>query len=302
MTLTQLKYFIALAETLNFTQVARDFYVAQTSISYSIQVLEHEIGVKLFDRSTKSTHLTPGGHLFYEKARAAVELLTRAQEEAVAAMETATIMIGCSRLCSGTQFYHSIHALQEDNPKIKILLAASEPEVDLFSELTAGKIDIGVYLTNPFSQRLQPGEYVTRQFPVDVPRKMIVSKSHPYARHKAGLPPDCMKSCQRITYGNLEDILLRTPSADESTEAASRPLIAKDFHSLLDMVGANLGIACLPIVNDLETETVCTIPCLEERAPEHFVALAITYAQNNPSPYVARAAEALAKSYLSLLS
>ena len=298
MTLIQLKYFIALAETLNFSQVARNFYVAQTSISYSIHALETEIGVKLFERTTKSTCLTPGGQLFYEKVRTAVELITRAQEEALASMATSTIMIGCSRLCAGKQFYGLVHTLQKNNPKIQILLTASEPEVDMFSELDAGKIDVAVYLSTPYGQNLRQGQYVTHQFPIDIPRRIFVSKEHPYAQHKEGLRPDCLKACQRITYGNLEDILLRTPSADESTGAVSRPLIAKDFHSLLDMVAANLGIACLPIIDEVETESVCTIPCLEERPPDHFVTLAISYMQSNPSPYSARVAEAMTQLYL----
>ena len=301
MNLTQLKYFIALAETLNFSQVARDFYVAQTSVSYSIQTLEHELGIQLFERSTKSTRLTPGGHLFYPKARAAVELLARGQKEAMAAMEITTIMIGCSRLCSGKRFYGLIHDLQENNPKIQILLTASEPEIDMFGDLSAGKIDIAVYLTNPFSQKPQCGQYTTRQFPINVPRKIIVSKAHPYAQHKEGLPAESLRLCQRITYGDLENILLRTPSADESIQSVFRPLIAKDFHSLIDMVGAGLGISCLPIIDDLETESVCTIPCLEAQAPEHFVTLAITYVQNNPSPYIPQVAETITQSILQSL-
>lgn len=298
MTLTQLKYFVALAETLNFSRVARDFYVAQTSISYSIQALEHEIGVKLFDRTTKSTQLTTGGHLFYEKVRPAIELISRAQAEAIASMETSTLMIGCSRLCSGRQFYNAVHTLQVENPKVQLMLSTGEPELDLFSELDAGKIDIAVYLTNPFSAKLQQGQYITQQFPINAPRKIIVSKDHPYAQHREGLPSDCLKSCRRITYSNLEDVLLRTPNADEWTDNTAAPLIAKDFQSLLDMVGANLGVACLPIVSELETEMLCTLPCLENHATERFVTLAFSYALNNPSPYVPRVANALAQSYL----
>lgn len=298
MTLTQLKYFVSLAETLNFTQVAKEYYVAQTSISYSVHALEEEIGAKLFDRTTKSTTLTPAGRLFYEKVCPAIELIRRGQEAAVASMEASTLMIGCSRLCSGKGFYSAIHTLQERYPKIQLLLTAGEPELDLLSDLSNGKIDIAVYLTNPFSKKLRQGQFVTHQFPVDVPRKIIVSRTHPYAQCREGLPPDCLKAYPRITYGNLEDILLRTPSAVEATDAVSRPLIAKDFYSLVDMVGANLGIACLPIISELETDSVCTIPCLESRAPDKFVSLAVSYAENNPSPHMLQVADDLIQYYI----
>lgn len=262
MTTTQLKYFLALAETLNFTQVAKDFYVAQTSVTYSIQKLEAELGVKLFDRSTKQTRLTPGGHVFLEKARTAIALLERGKEEAASAMKSETIMIASSRLCSGEPFYASIHELQATHSNLQLLLSASEPEVDLFSDLMSGKIDIGVYISNPFTHLPEQAHFVTHRFSVELPRKLIVSKNHPYAKHKRGLSPDCLTKCQRITYGNLDNILLHTPSAKEVTQANTKPLIAKDFHSLIDMIGANLGVACLPLLSDLETETVSTIPVL----------------------------------------
>lgn len=73
MTIIQLKYFLALAETLNFSQVAEQFYVAQTAISYSIKALETELGTKLFERTTKKVELTSSGHIFYSRVKSAVQ-------------------------------------------------------------------------------------------------------------------------------------------------------------------------------------------------------------------------------------
>lgn len=53
---------------------------------------------------------------------------------------------------------------------------------------------------------------------------------------------------------------------------------------MLDMVGANLGVACLPLVDDLHTESVCSRVCLE-KIP-HFPAVGATYIGTNAQPVV----------------
>ena len=52
MTLTGLRYFVALAELRNFSRVAEQYYVAQAAVTYQIKNMEKELGVKLFERST----------------------------------------------------------------------------------------------------------------------------------------------------------------------------------------------------------------------------------------------------------
>ena len=56
-TLLQIEYFIAVAKSLNFTDAARNLYVSQPSLSKQIALLEKEIGVQLFNRSTRGVRL-----------------------------------------------------------------------------------------------------------------------------------------------------------------------------------------------------------------------------------------------------
>ena len=53
MTLTQLKYMIAVAETGNFTSASKKVFVTQPSLSMQIQKLEEELGVQIFNRNKK---------------------------------------------------------------------------------------------------------------------------------------------------------------------------------------------------------------------------------------------------------
>ena len=78
MNTVQLKYFIAVAETLSFTQAARELFVAQTAISQQIASLERELDVTLFTRTTRAVHLTAAGKALYEEAKSVLAQLERA--------------------------------------------------------------------------------------------------------------------------------------------------------------------------------------------------------------------------------
>jgi DNA-binding transcriptional LysR family regulator len=72
--LRQLRYFVAVAETLNFRQAAEGLHLAQPALSKAIRQLEDELGVQLFERTTRNVNLTPVGQLFLERAQASCAL------------------------------------------------------------------------------------------------------------------------------------------------------------------------------------------------------------------------------------
>lgn len=76
----QLECFVAVAEELSFTRAARRLYAVQSTVSATIQALENELGVKLFDRSTRRVALSPAGKVFLPEAKAALEAFDRARE------------------------------------------------------------------------------------------------------------------------------------------------------------------------------------------------------------------------------
>lgn len=65
MTLNQLKYFMAVARCLSFTEAARSLFMTQPALSRQIQAMESELGTQLFVRDKKTLKLTPGGSALY---------------------------------------------------------------------------------------------------------------------------------------------------------------------------------------------------------------------------------------------
>jgi DNA-binding transcriptional LysR family regulator len=69
MELRHLRYFVAVAEALNFTKAAVRVRVAQPALSRQVSDLEDELGVDLLRRTSQGVLLTEGGKLFLEEAR-----------------------------------------------------------------------------------------------------------------------------------------------------------------------------------------------------------------------------------------
>nr|WP_315593712.1 LysR family transcriptional regulator [uncultured Cupriavidus sp.] len=65
----QLRIFLALAQSLNFSRTAEQFFVTQPSLSKAVKDMEAELGVALFERSTRSVRLTPAGQQLVPMAR-----------------------------------------------------------------------------------------------------------------------------------------------------------------------------------------------------------------------------------------
>jgi DNA-binding transcriptional LysR family regulator len=81
--LRQLRYFLAVAEELNFTRAARRLHIAQQALSAAVRQLEAELGTRLFTRTTRKVELTHAGEALVEPARRVLA----DTEAAVAAVE-----------------------------------------------------------------------------------------------------------------------------------------------------------------------------------------------------------------------
>ena len=61
MELRQLRFFLKVSETLNFSEASKQLYITQSTLTQTIKQLETELGVVLFDRNSHEVHLTEAG-------------------------------------------------------------------------------------------------------------------------------------------------------------------------------------------------------------------------------------------------
>ena len=94
--LRHLRYFVAVAEELNFTRAAARLRTAQPSLSQQIRRLEREVGVQLLERTNRRVQLTAAGRVFLREARELLNHADRAVQAAVRADagEMGTLSVG----------------------------------------------------------------------------------------------------------------------------------------------------------------------------------------------------------------
>ena len=82
MEMQQVRYFVALADTLNFTRAAEKCNVSQPALTRAIQQLEHEFGGPLFHRERGNTHLSELGRMMLPYLQTVDEQTKAAREQA----------------------------------------------------------------------------------------------------------------------------------------------------------------------------------------------------------------------------
>lgn len=82
MELRRLRYFVAVAEELHFLRAAQRLHIEQSPLSRAIKDLESDLGVKLLERTTRSTRLTRAGEVFLEEARCVLAAFAQARTSA----------------------------------------------------------------------------------------------------------------------------------------------------------------------------------------------------------------------------
>ena len=144
MTLNQLKYFIAVARCLSFTEAARSLFMTQPALSRQIQAMEAELGTQLFVRDKKTLKLTPGGSALYNK----LPDFLREYDEMMAETRAANrgfegqLRIGILDVYDASALFSPVVTrFQEKNPGIRLTMERVSLG-ELPERLYEGKLDI----------------------------------------------------------------------------------------------------------------------------------------------------------------
>jgi DNA-binding transcriptional LysR family regulator len=178
--LRHLRYFIAVAEELNFSRAAQRMHMAQPPLSAAIRQLERDLGVDLFLRTTREVKLTDAGRAFLEGARRTLADADQAAEDArrAAAGELGRLRIAYSW---STRF--------ETLPALGRAFRAGHPEVELLAQemwnarmpaaFANGSIDVALSLCPEIAAELE-------LVPIRGERLVaLLPGAHPLAREEA---------------------------------------------------------------------------------------------------------------------
>jgi DNA-binding transcriptional LysR family regulator len=151
MELRQLRYFVAIAEELNFTRAAERLFITQPPLSQQIKLLEAELGVQLLQRGPRGVTLTDAGKTFLVHARSLTEGVKTALR---ATTETASGTIGTVRIaCINSALFSIMPTVLKHLRRQFASLDLSVTELGSQAQVGAilhGEVDLGImHLTRP---------------------------------------------------------------------------------------------------------------------------------------------------------
>jgi DNA-binding transcriptional LysR family regulator len=246
-TLRQMRAFVALAKTGNFTLAAQYMHVTQSALSGLIKELEGTLGVRVVDRSTRRIALTATGNELYPLFSQMIDDLDGALANIAdqAQLRRGTVRVAVPQLMACTLLPQVIAAWRERHPDVKISLSDSAVE-GVTARVLSGETDFGIGPERDAAPQLEARALM------ELPFEVVVPPAHPLAgRDRAGWTELAAYPLISLR-GQFTERLL----ADMNETL--RDLTLKPAHEVtymttaLAMVAAGLGITvCMPYARPL---------------------------------------------------
>jgi len=242
MTLQELRYIVALAETGHFGQAAEICCVSQSTLSTQVKKLEDFLGVVLFDRTLKKVVLTPIGTEIVDSARRILGEVGRIRELAKQSEDPMdrTLQLGVIPTLGPYYLPHILTLVHGAYPRLRLLLR-EEMTPNLITHLEEGRLDAGL-LALPIEEGNLESIPLFRE-----PFMAAMPADHPLAARDE-------VSIDQLAAGGL--LLLEEGHClrDQALEAChleglqNEEIRATSLETLRQMVSMGLGVTLLPVL------------------------------------------------------
>lgn len=278
MTLTELRYIVAVARERHFGRAAEACFVSQPTLSMGVKRLEEELGLEIFERSKNEVKLTAAGEEIVTQAQRALEEADRIKEIAEHGKDplAGPLRFGTIYTIGPYLLPHLIPELHQRAPQMPLLLEENYTAV-LAEKLKRGQLDV-ILISLPFAE---PG---IRTWPVyDEPFVVLLPASHP-------LQEQTEISAGELARQNLlllgqghcfrDQVLQVCPECNRSatTEGSmQKTLEGSSLETIRHMVASGMGSTVLPCSAagaDQYSRRLVTIRRFADPAPTRRVALA----------------------------
>ena len=275
MTLTELRYIVAVAQEHHFGRAAQRCFVSQPTLSIAIKKLEEELGVALFDRSSNEIRPTDAGLRILDQAQRVLEeadMIKQLAKEEQNELE-GSFKLGLIFTVAPYLLPKLIVSLRDLAPKMPLMLEENHTAV-LTDMLKKGELD-AIVVADPY----QEAGVVTIPL-YDEPFFVITPKGHPFEEMDEITTQELAdEQVLLLTEGNC----MRDQVLDSCVELASRQRIkgltntlqGSSINTIRHMVAWGLGISVLPATSLTENDHMLfSIIPFKSPAPERRVLLA----------------------------
>ncbi|WP_274571645.1 LysR substrate-binding domain-containing protein [Neisseria leonii] len=273
MTLTELRYIVAVAQERHFGRAALRCSVSQPTLSIAIKKLEEELGVLLFERGSSEVMMTEAGGRIVAQARRVLEeadlirhLAGEEQNELAGALKLGLIFTVAPYLLP--KLILSLRGIAPNMP----LMLEENYTASLVEQIKCGDLDV-VVAAEPFSEPGLVCEPLYRE-----PFFVIVPKGHPFEACDTVSRQDVAREqVLLLTEGNC----MRDNVLDSCSELAARQKISgltntlqgSSINTIRHMVASGLGISILPATALTENDHMLFSIIPFDRPPQRTIVL-----------------------------
>ena len=241
--LTQLNCFVTVAEELHFGRAAERLCMTQPPLSRQIQLLEHVLGVKLFERTSRTVRLTTAGQVFLTDATRLLNLAKQAAANAQRSSkgETGRVTIGFTSVMGFDLMPKLIAAAQKALPDIDVVLKEMVTVAQL-DALENNTLDMGFLW--PLATRL-PLEYQTvfRE-----PLMIVLPVAHPLAARQR-IVIDDLNGLPFVMYSSGQGKYFYSLVTGLFVSSGVMPKYIQHLdhvHTIVGLVRSGLGVSIVP--------------------------------------------------------
>ncbi|QPF31853.1 DNA-binding transcriptional regulator HcaR [Acinetobacter lwoffii] len=290
MELRHLRYFITVAEELNFSKAALKLYTAQPSLSQQIKDLEEDVGVKLLNRTKRKVELTEEGAVFLEQARLTLTQADKAVAMArqVSQAKQQMLRIGFVPVAEMKIFPYILPNLRVQNPDLKIELLSLNNNEQM-RLLKKGDLDL------TFTRHNFNSDEIESQFVIREPLIFLLPKDHPLAKYER-IPVKALNGIDFIIPSAEQSLTLNQAILDFAKANGIELNIVQKADNILfniNSIGMGLGCTILPgYIAPLTMDNTVIRP-LDVELP--YLDLYVSYHKNNKSYVVSKFLELLTR-------
>jgi DNA-binding transcriptional LysR family regulator len=243
MELRHLRYFIAVAEELNFTRAAERLHVSQPPLSQQIKQLEEEVQVQLFERTKRWVRLTGGGRLFLEHAR---QVLAQVERSVFAARRTLggevdRLSVASTPWANLTAFPRILRCFSEAHRQIQIEVQTLNSVLQVRA-VKARTVDVGLMFPPPADDALQIEKLARYPLVVALPANhRLAARAQLSPGDLAGESYVMLAADVAPAYGDIV-----TKYWERVGVAIRERLKVDQAHAVIDLVAAGAGYALVP--------------------------------------------------------
>lgn len=249
MTITQLKYVLAVAEHANFTKAAEKTYVTQPTLSMQIQKLEDELDVRIFDRSKKPIELTDIGKKIVSQAKNIVNEANRIND--IVDQEKGYIggefRLGIIPTIMPTLLPMFLKNFINKYPKVKLKIEELNTET-IIEQLEDGHLDAAIAATPLLNPNIKERPLYYEPFMAYVPT------NHRLYKKKVLETKDLDLSDMLLLEDGhcFRDGVINLCQSTKDYETTAFSLESGSFETLVKLANEGLGMTLLPYLHTLD--------------------------------------------------